>query len=520
MTKISETSKLFSELLGTYLLVFIVGLTLSVGKDDPALAVFGPTSIASALMMLVYAFANISGGHLNPAVTFCIAIKEGKSADKALYAKYMVAQCLGGAVAGLSTGFLYSWAGSGAGASLLQPTQDAFWLGAPLVEFFYTFLLCFVVLNVTYEGGVEGSAKRENHFAGLAIGFVIIAAHGAAAVSGAALNPAVALGINFMGLGWQSFWLPIYAAVQFIGGFAAVVAFHIVRPETKSMHQDIDEIPGKITEISRKIQDKFDPEDTSEFLGTFFIGLTLSLNCMAGANNPGALWSVACCFMVMIMSVGDVSGAVFNPALTLAFCARWWGTGQGFNTNEELQKNPRREPTKLCDPKERTVETIKYLLAQCLGAAAGAGVSMLVYLAIGSWPVPTVGPKKTFTDGQAFFAELLGTFTLCYIVLSIASVKSPLQQFAGITIGSAIVAIGYSFGPISGGLLNPAVTLATAILDKLKAITDPACLLYLLAQFLGGILSAVVFRLVTHPHEIPQDGLGEALKDSEQGASN
>jgi len=172
-------------------------------------------------MVLMYAFGPISGAHLNPAVTLAVVLQEKMSKEDGL--KYLIAQCSGGALAGLSTGFLASFGEASQGAEAIGPVKAEFAVGAPLVEFLFTFLLCFVFLNVAVCN------EQANNFYGAAVGFVVIAASGAKSVSGAALNPAVSLGVFFMGPNAHFFYLPVYAAVQLAGGFAAVTALHIVQ---------------------------------------------------------------------------------------------------------------------------------------------------------------------------------------------------------------------------------------------------------------------------------------------------
>lgn len=517
----STNTKLLAEFLGTFILTFVVGLNLT--ECDPRTG-FGPIACGCALMVLVYAFGPISGGHLNPAVTFSILLQDGFAASEeepqwqqAL--KYVIAQCAGGALAGLASGFMVGFEKSGAS---LGPDSAEILLGAPLGEFLYTFLLCFTVLNVAVAHNQLSEKDEKNESAekpagyGVAIGFVLIAAKGVAAVSGAALNPAVTLGINFMGPNWKTLYLPVYVAFQLAGGFAATTALHMVRPESKKHKVDLG-APSWFTAKAYQFEELFDPEDTAEFLGTFFIGLTISLNAML-PDNPGAIWSVGACFMVMIYSLGPVSGGVFNPALTLAFSLRWYGTGEGFG--EE----------KLTDPAKSFKEWIKYFIHQLVGAAAGTGCTLLIYLlAEKGYPIPEVQPACTYdkanplsmdpekctrhTDGQAFFAECFGTFFLCFVVLSIAekSVSAHLQHYGAFVVGSCIIAAGYSFGSISGGLLNPAVTLCNSV-GTFQIFTSPLPIVYIGAQCLGGVLAGGVFRLVTHPHEMPL----EAPSTSEQ----
>lgn len=496
-----ELSKYACEFLGTFMLVFTVGLTLTCGTlpSGAALKVFGPTAIACVLMVMIYSFGKVSGGHLNPAVTAAVFLQKEIPFMDALV--YMACQCAGGAAAGLATGFLYGFEQTSSGESLLGPRNAQFSLGALIVEMLYTFLLCFVVLNTVLSKEIGGS----NQFYGLAIGFVVIAgAYGGGYVSGGAFNPAVALGINFMGVSWKTLYLPMYVGVQFLGSFLAVWFFHTVRPSSRTEFEGAQ--AAWLNQKFSAFQGMFDPEDTSEFLGAFFLCFTISLNAMAtqdsehngGAGNPGAVWSIAACLMCCIFSMGDISGGLFNPSLTLAFLIRWYGTGKGFNKEEEIVKDGY---TKLCDPDKKMSEGPKYLIAQCLGGAAGSGMTLAVWLASGSWPGAAVQPQGNFTLGQAFFAETFGTFLLCYGVLCMGSVAEPVKEYLAFAIGGCIIAAGYAFGPLSGGILNPAVTIANSVCYKISVLYTPAPLAYLLAQLLGGALAALIFKFVTHPHE-------------------
>lgn len=518
--------KLASEFLGTFLLTFVVGLNLT---ECSTASGFGPIACGCCLMVLVYAFGPISGGHLNPAVTFAVLLQNGfgdgtTEAPWMSALKYVIAQCSGGALAGLSVGLLVGF--EKRGAKIGPPDATGILLAAPLAEFLYSFLLCFVVLNTAVAYNKTTVTKEEDDGPpsgyGVAIGFVLIASKGAGAISGAALNPAVTIGINLMGPDWNILYVPIYIVFQLLGGFAATTALHIVRPASK---QTNDKVPSYITETANKIEAYFDPEDTAEFLGTFFVCLTISLNMMAA--SAGSIWSIGACFMCVIYSLGDVSGGVFNPALTLAFCVRWYGTGQGFGKD------------KLCDPKAHPKELVKYCLHQMVGAAAGTGVTLLIYFTsdVKDAVTPTLktkcfanyttglclddlDPAAYHTAAQSFFAETFGTFFLCFVVLAIASpsVSTPLKNYGAFCVGGAIIAAGSSFGSISGGLLNPAVTLCNSI-GTLQFFQDTLPIIYVGGQCLGGVLAGLVFRFVTHGHEMQQPEQGSLEEPLNQETS-
>lgn len=321
-----------------------------------------------------------------------------------------------------------------------------------------------------------------------------------------------------MGMSWAGLLnCPIYIACHFAGALVAPVALHIVRPETKLPEKHIN----PVTKFFYKVEAMFDPEDTAEFIGAMFLALSISLNAMANtydleqgtghAGNPGGSLSVGAALMCMIFAMGDISGGLFNPAVTIAYLGRFHGTGcgVGFEKLQDMQTSPK--------------EGLKYFLAQTLGAVAGTGLTILVWFASGEFPIAPVGPQPTGGDaphnatgtdatlathtlGQAFFAETFGTFLYCFVVLCVATTYTPLKEYKAFAIGCTFIAGGYAFGPLSGGLLNPAVTIADCVVH-LQILTDPLNpAAYVAGQLLGGVLAAAVFRLVTHKHEMEIEG--------------
>ncbi len=101
------------------------------------------------------------------------------------------------------------------------------WVDAALAETLYTFMLCFVVLNVAVAQTSSG-----NQYFGLAIGYVIVAGgYAAGKISGGCFNPAVALGIDassaHLGFGWSV----AYIGFELIGAALAALAYKVVHPE-------------------------------------------------------------------------------------------------------------------------------------------------------------------------------------------------------------------------------------------------------------------------------------------------
>jgi len=206
-------AKLVVEFIGTFFLVFTVGMTVK----SPDAAALAPLAIGSALMVMVYAGGHFSGGHYNPAVTLGVTLRGKCTWADAI--PYWVAQFLAAVAAGACVLFI-----KGTGAPVPPPATPgttyniAAWF---LAEFLFTFALVYVVLNSATAKGTAG-----NSFYGLAIGFtVMVGAFAVGPVSGGAFNPAVGLGVTVMGLADVSH-LVVYLLACFLGGAVAALVFN------------------------------------------------------------------------------------------------------------------------------------------------------------------------------------------------------------------------------------------------------------------------------------------------------
>jgi aquaporin Z len=200
------------EFIGTFFLVFTVGMT-ALSPDSAGL--MAPLAIGSALAVMVFAGAHISGGHYNPAVSFAVYLR-GLLTPKDL-GLYWIAQLLAAVVAAALTIYFKNDA---------QQTLINFHIGkAFLAEFLFTFALCFVVLNVATAIETKG-----NSYYGLAIGFtVLVGAYAVGAISGGAFNPAVALGITIMKITlWKNIW--VFIVANLLGGACAAGVFKAAHP--------------------------------------------------------------------------------------------------------------------------------------------------------------------------------------------------------------------------------------------------------------------------------------------------
>jgi aquaporin Z len=179
---------------------------------------------------MVYAGGHISGAHYNPAVTLAVFLR-GKIARGEVLG-YWAAQFIGAAIAAVVAGLFVP-------APLTTPEL----LVAPalLAEALFTFALAYVVLNVATARGNEGNS----HY-GLAIGFTLmVAAFAIGPISGAVLNPAVALGITILGLTEASnIW--VYLVANFVGGAIAGVLFNVLDLGNDKPTSAVPEEQGKL----------------------------------------------------------------------------------------------------------------------------------------------------------------------------------------------------------------------------------------------------------------------------------
>jgi len=435
-----------AEFVGTFLLVFTVGCNVLTGSP-----VWAATSIACVLMVSIYALGGVSGANFNPAVSLTLGLSNKMEWKEV--GIYCVVQILAGITAGLAYGAMLN------DVFNLEPAKGFGWWEAALAEVLYTCMLCFVVLNCAAAN--KNGCGTGNQFYGLAIGFVIVAGgYGAGHISGGAFNPAVALGIDVSSAFLGFFWGPVYCVYEVIGACIAAGLFRVVRP---------DDFDDSVTEYS------LGAKLVSEFIGTFYLVLTVGLNVLGG--SPAPVFSIAAALMCMIYSLGNCSGAHFNPAVTVAI---------------------------LCSGREliKPVEAAAYMGAQILGGVAAAFTYALMEHGK-SFPL---GPGAGHNWVGVAIAEIVYTFVLCFVVLNVATVKTPLSQYFGLAIASCVTAGGYAIGAISGGSLNPAVSIGISSSMMLNGGIFYKCLIYSALELVGAGLAAGTF-MVVRPSEYAKSPL-------------
>merc|ERR1719178_67395 len=95
---------------------------------------------------------------------------------------------------------------------------------------------------------------------------------------------------------------------------------------------------------------------------------------------------------------------------------------------------------------------------------------------------------------QAAVAELVFTFVLAFVVLSVATVKNALSEYFGFAIGMCVTVGGFAIGKVSGGSLNPAVSIGISSSHILGGGNFWPCLIYMLVEIAGGCCAAGIFK--------------------------
>jgi aquaporin Z len=199
-----------------------------------------------------------------------------------------------------------------------------------------------------------------------------------------------------------------------------------------------------------------------EFIGTFFLVGTIG-NVVLAPNDAGAMapLAIGAILMVMVFMGGHVSGAHYNPAVTLGVYLRG---------------------------KCSASDVPGYMVAQVAGAIAAAGVVM--FLKGGASPLAPMQINVV----HALVAEFIYTFALVSVVLNVATCRGTSgNSFYGLAIGFTVLAGAYSVGAVSGGAFNPAVAIGATILG----LFAPANIwVYLVANFAAAAAAAAVFKFI------------------------
>ena len=206
----------------------------------------------------------------------------------------------------------------------------------------------------------------------------------------------------------------------------------------------------------------------SEFIGTFaliFCGtgaMTISeITQGVDLNHTGVAITWGLIVMAMIYAFGEISGAHFNPAVTISFAYA---------------------------KKFAWKEVPKYIIAQILGALLGSVLLWLLFPTSEYYgaTIPNMIPWR------AFILELLLTFFLMLVIINVSTGSKEVGTMAGIAIGGVVLLEAMFAGPMTKASMNPARSLAPAIVSG----HYEHLWLYILAPILGALLAVVSCKLV------------------------
>eukprot|EP00927_Polykrikos_kofoidii_P030966 TRINITY_DN26632_c0_g1_i1.p1 TRINITY_DN26632_c0_g1~~TRINITY_DN26632_c0_g1_i1.p1 ORF type:complete len:541 (+),score=74.84 TRINITY_DN26632_c0_g1_i1:74-1624(+) len=415
----SRIARFAGEFIGVYCLVLAVGLNILYQSWLEA-----PFGIACAMICISGALMNVSGAHLNPAISFAVF-----AANRLPFAEF-IANIVIQMSAGLLGAITYTIIASE--TFELAPPQSVSWKHAGVIEEVFTFMICFVALNVTL-------LKRQNgkdQFAGIAIALVFVAvgySAGHIVRGGGWCNPAIAFGIDIANAGSKFQWCLVYLGFQGTAAILAALLFHLCRPDDHIVFWK--EVPSYPL-LSKCL---------SELTGTFLLVFTVGLGIVS--YSDGACLANGAVLASLTFALFSCSGAHFNPAVTIAVLFRRW-SDFGVCT------------------------AFMYIISQVLGGICAA---FLLRFADGGIQMSVPQPQLIFQLDKALWAEGIFTFLFCVVYLRTTRESAPLTQMFGLVVGASYAGSNFCVRWISGGVLNPAVSWAALATHAQTSQKSGAC---------------------------------------------
>ena len=169
--------------------------------------------------------------------------------------------------------------------------------------------------------------------------------------------------------------------------------------------------------------------------------------------------------MVMIYSLGSISGAHINPAVTI-----------GFAMTDRFDKR----------------DLLPYIIVQLVGAFLASDT--LYFLFPSATTLGATLPNGSWQ--QSFVLEIILTYFLMFVILFVSQNKE-VTQFTGLAVGSTVLIEALFAGPITGASMNPARSIAPAVLSG-----DITVLwIYIVAPIVGAILATLTWKLMVDQSE-------------------
>jgi MIP family channel proteins len=234
----------------------------------------------------------------------------------------------------------------------------------------------------------------------------------------------------------------------------------------------------------------------AELIGTFalvfFVTMVVSLYITVpaqGQPQPFIDWSViglvhAFVLFMLIQTLGVISGAHFNPAVTVAM-----------TVIRQI----------------RPPEALIYILFQCVGGILGALLTKALLLDEGSgvhYGAVAVSARLDHSILLGAIAEGVGTFFLIWAIVGVAVNPAGLKEWAGLAIGTTLGLLVMIFGPLTGAGVNPARALGPALVGDFFDGIGHFVWVYAVAPMVGAVVAAVLYTFVfTRPGKKGVEGL-------------
>ncbi|CAL5392948.1 unnamed protein product [Camellia sinensis] len=513
--------KVLAEAMGTFILMFcicaIIAITQLMG-GQVGLLEYAATA-ALTVVVVIFSIGAISGAHVNPSITFALATLGQFPRSQVVLAEAMrtfilmfcicaiiaITQLMGGqvglleyvATAALTVVVVIFSIGAISGAHVNPSITFAFaTLGQfprsqVLAEAMRTFILMFCICAIIAITQLMGGQVGLLEYAATAALTVVVVIFSIGAISGAHVNPSITFAFATLGQFPRSQVLAeamgtfilmfcicaIIAITQLMGGqvglleYAATAALTVVVVIFSIGAISGAHVNPSITFAFATLGQFPRSQVLAEAMGTFIlmfcicaiIAITQLMGGQVGLLEYAA--TSALTVVVVIFSIGAISGAHVNPSITFAFAT----LGQFPWSQVPL-----------------------YIIAQIMGSTLATYVGSLVY-GIKSELMITRPLQGSTT---AFWVELIATFIIMFLASSLEYQSKYVGHLSGFIVGTAIGLAVLISGPISGGSMNPARSLGPAIVSwKFGDVW-----IYLIAPTVGAVGGALLFRALRLQH--------------------
>ncbi|WP_026575498.1 aquaporin [Bacillus sp. UNC438CL73TsuS30] len=202
----------------------------------------------------------------------------------------------------------------------------------------------------------------------------------------------------------------------------------------------------------------------SEFLGTYFLvfagtGAVVIDDITKSLTHVGVALTFGLVVMALIFAFGHLSGAHFNPAVTIAFLI-----------HGDINK----------------WEAINYIIIQIIAGIAASATLLGLFGNVAT--LGTTIPRGSWE--QSFILELILTFFLMMVIFGSAVHGKAVKSFAGIAIGATVGLEAMFAGPICGASMNPARSIGPALVSG----TTQHLWVYIVATIVGASIAAVIYK--------------------------